>query len=221
MAAIAYLRVSTDEQAQSGLGLEAQIEAIQNAVGTPEAIYRDEGYSGSNAKRPGLLDALDALREGDTLVVAKRDRLARDTFLALWIEKEVKRRKGRIISAAGEGTESEDPAAKLMRTIVDAFAEYERNLIGARTTAALQQKQKRGEKTGGDVPYGFQVADDGIHLHADTDEQLAVDIISELHRRGYSLRQICDELQARGIRTKRGNSTWQPRVISRLIKRAA
>ena len=53
-ASIAYLRVSTDEQANSGLGLDAQLDAIIAAVGQPDAIYRDEGYSGSNPKRPAL-----------------------------------------------------------------------------------------------------------------------------------------------------------------------
>ena len=81
-ASIAYLRVSTDEQANSGLGLDAQLDAIIAAVGQPDAIYRDEGYSGSDPKRPALMDAIDALSAGDVLVVAKRDRLARDTFFS-------------------------------------------------------------------------------------------------------------------------------------------
>ena len=218
---IAYLRVSTDEQAASGLGMDAQLDAITAAQGVPDAVYRDDGFSGSNAKRPGLLEALEALDAGDVLAVAKRDRLARDTFLSLWIEKETKRRGARIVSAAGEGTESDNPANVLMRTIVDAFAEYERNIIGARTVAALAQKRARGEKTGGDVPYGFALADDGIHLEAAQAEQEALDIIFELHRRGWTLRRICGELEARGIRTKTGKTEWKPMVVSRLIKRAA
>lgn len=221
MAAIAYVRVSTDEQANSGLGLEAQLEAIHKAVGRPEAVYRDEGLSGSNPKRPGLLAALEALHEGDALVVAKRDRLARDTFLSLWIEKEAKKRGARILSAAGEGTENDDPASVLMRSIVDAFAEYERNIIAARTAAALAQKKARGEKTGGDVPFGYRLAADGVHLERHDAEAEALEIITELRRRGYSLRAIAAELEARGVPTKKGKTQWQPRVISRILKRAA
>ena len=217
---VAYLRVSTDEQVESGLGLDAQLESIEKAIGTPDKVFRDEGYSGSKANRPALLEALESLKEGDILAVAKRDRLARDTFLALWIEKEAKKRKASIISAAGEGN-GDDPAAVLMRTLVDAFATYERQLIGLRTSAALAQKRKKGEKTGGDCPFGFALDPDGIHLKPNQDEQRAVSIIIELKDRGYTLRQICAELEARGIKTKQGNSTWQPRVISRILDRAA
>ena len=156
MAIIAYIRVSTDEQARSGLGLDAQLDAITKAVGIVQSVYRDEGYSGSNPKRPALHQALNALDKGDILAVAKRDRLSRDMMLALWIEKEAKRRGASIVSAAGEGTESEEPTAVLMRRIVDAFAEYEKNIIGARTAAALEQKRERGEKTGGNVPFGYR-----------------------------------------------------------------
>ena len=76
MATIAYLRVSTDEQASSGLGLEAQLAAIR-AAATPDAVFTDDGYSGSNIERPALHAALSALKKGDVFMVAKRDRLGR------------------------------------------------------------------------------------------------------------------------------------------------
>jgi site-specific DNA recombinase len=220
MANLAYLRVSTDEQAESGLGLEAQLAAIRKAVGEPDAVFRDEGISGSKANRPGLLAALEALGEGDALVVAKRDRLARDTYLALWIEKEAKKRGAQIHSAAGEGN-GNDPAAQLMRTLVDAFATYERQQIGIRTAAALERKRAKGEKTGGDVPFGFSLSEDGIHLEANEREQEALAIIRELRERGYALRAICEELEARGVQTKRGGKKWNSGTVQRILKRAA
>ena len=167
---IAYLRVSTEEQARSGLGLEAQREAIVTHQSELDEVFTDDGYSGSDPNRPALHQAIDALDEGDVLVVAKRDRLARDVYFSAWIEKEVKRRGARIISAAGEGTDNDDPSNVLMRTIVDAFAEYERNLISARTAAAMAQKRKRGEKTGGDVPFGYRLLDGG-RLAVEPEEQ--------------------------------------------------
>jgi len=221
MATIAYLRVSTDEQANSGLGLEAQLEAIEKATGRSTSVFRDEGYSGSNPKRPGLLGALEVLKTGDTLVVAKRDRLARDAYLSCWIEKEVKKRSARVVSAAGEGTDDDDPASILMRRMVDAFAEYERLLIGARTTAALAAKRRRGEKTGGDVPFGYQLDEDGKTLVEDTDEQRVITLVRELRDRGWTLRQIGSELERRGILTKSGKATWNPKTVSSLLKRAA
>ena len=218
---IAYLRVSTGEQAESGLGLEAQLEAITKAAGTPAAVYRDEGYSGSKAPRPGLLEALEALSKGDTLMVAKRDRLARDMMLACWIQKEVKRRGARVVSAAGEGTEGDGPAEVLMGQMIDAFAQYERSVIGVRTAAALQAKRRRGEKTGGDVPFGYRLAEDGKRLVEDEDEQKVVALVSELRGQGWTLRQIGAELVRRGVRTKTGKAEWNPKTVLGLLKRAA
>jgi len=221
MAIVAYLRVSTDEQAESGLGMDAQLQAIEKAVGRPDAVFSDEGYSGSNPKRPGLLAALEALSAGDVLAVAKRDRLARDAYLSAWIEKEAKRRGARVVSAAGEGTDSDDPAAVLMRRMVDAFAEYERLLIGARTTAALAAKRRRGEKTGGDVPFGYRLDGDGKRLIEDADEQRVIALVHELRERGWTLRQIGAEMERRGITTKNGKARWNPKTISALAKRVA
>jgi site-specific DNA recombinase len=219
MAIIAYLRVSTDEQANSGLGLEAQLASITEKVGTPDVIYRDEGYSGSDAKRPALLHALDTLKANDVLAIAKRDRLGRDVFLMAWIEKEVKKCGARITSSAGEGTENDDPASVLMRQIVDAFAEYERNIIGARTASAMAQKKIRGEYTGGDVPFGYSLHSDGIHLVEDPVEQAIIATVNDLRAEGYSLRQIAVNLEQRGI--TRNGQRWHPQTIKNLTRNVA
>ena len=219
MAVLAYIRVSTDEQTASGLGLEAQEAAIRARYDTVASTYRDEGYSGADSKRPALLACIDALRRGDVLAVAKRDRLARDVFLSAWIQKEVKRRGARIESAAGEGTEGDDPASVLLRHVIDAFAEFERAVIGARTSAALQAKAKRGEKTGGTCPIGYTVDQSG-HLAPNEDEQEAVGIICELKACGFSLRQIATRLERDGV-TVRGKTTWHPQTVSNILKKAA
>lgn len=213
--AYAYLRVSTEEQVSSGLGLEAQESAIRARYPDLDNVFCDEGITGADPNRPALMAAMEILGQGDVLVIAKRDRLARDAFLSAWIEKEVKRRGARIVSVAGEGTDDDAPASVLMRRMVDAFAEYERSMIGSRTSAALQAKRKRGEKTGGDVPYGY-VSDKEGRLTPLKREQRAIAIIRELKTRGLSLRQIAAELEQRGVTTKRGNKRWQPRVIARL-----
>ena len=217
MAIIAYLRVSTDEQANSGLGLDAQLAAITEKIGTPDATYRDEGFSGSDPRRPALLDALTSLKTGDVLAVGKRDRLGRDLFLMGWIQKEVKRVGARIVSAAGEGTEADDPASVLMRHIIDSFAEYERNVISMRTVVALAQKRVRGEKTGGDVPFGYTLDADGVHLVEDQAEQAVIGRIKKLRDKGYSLRQISTELEQAGIFTKTGKTRWNPKTVRKLL----
>ena len=222
MAIVAYLRVSTDDQAENGFGMDAQLDSITKKIGVPERTYRDEGLSGKDATRPGLLEALESLRSGDLLAVAKRDRLARDTYLVLWIEKEAKRRGARIVSAAGEGGDGDDPAQVLLRRIVDSFAEYERLIIGQRTAAALKVKRERGEKTGGKyAPFGFRVSDDGVHLERDDREAATVDLIKGLRERGLSLREIAAEMEHRGILTKAGKTRWNPTTVSRILSRAA
>lgn len=130
--AFGYLRVSTSEQSASGLGLESQSAAIIAAaerLRLPLAeSFIDAGVSGGLAleQRPALVAAIHALRRGDVLVIAKRDRLGRDVLNVAMIERLAERRGARIVSAAGEGTDDDGPTSILMRQIIDAFSQYER-----------------------------------------------------------------------------------------------
>lgn len=222
---VAYVRVSTDEQAQSGLGIDAQLSAIEDRIGKPDVVFQDEGYGGADPERPGLRKAIESLRKGDVLAVAKRDRLARDPFLSLFIEKEVKKARASILSAAGEGTESEDPGQILMRRMVDAFAEYERAMIRQRTSAAVcakMQKKKAGhEKTGGCIPFGFDVVQEanGVkRLIENNAEQQAIKAMQAMRERGESLRAICERLNENGVKTKTG-TRWHPKTVRAILKR--
>lgn len=217
--AVAYLRVSTDEQA---LGPEAQRAAIErwaaSAGVTVVAWYEDRGVSGGAAldRRPALLAALDALEThgAGLLVVAKRDRLARDVVLAAMIERLAARASARVVSAAGEGSdEGDDPSALLMRRMVDAFAEYERALIRARTKSALAVKKTRGERVG-QVPFGYRLAADGRNLEADADEQATLAAVRSLRAEGRSLAAIADELNARGVPSR--GARWHKTTIARI-----
>lgn len=218
--AVAYLRVSTDEQ---HLGPEAQRAAVvawaTRAGVEIVAWYEDKGVSGAAAidRRPGLLAALDALPQhaAGLLVVAKRDRLARDVVAAAMIERMAERAGARVTSAAGEG-EGDDPASKLMRTMIDAFAEYERALIAARTSAALQAKAARGEKVGGVQTYGKA---DGIDAERAATERAILDCVRELRAAGMTVRAIADELAARGMRTRTGGRIMHTQV-ARFVKAA-
>ena len=221
MAHLAYLRVSTQDQAESGAGLAAQLDACRRlAEGQADdlvAVFEDQGVSGAKGleARPGLLDAIAALGRGDVLVVAKRDRLGRDPIKVAMIESAVARKGARIVSAAGEGTDGDDPASILMRRMVDAFAEYERLLIGARTKAALGAKKARGERTGS-VPYGYSLAVDGVHLLSIPDEQEVIAEARRLHGAGQSLRAIARELERRGF-VSRAGKVFLAEQVKRLL----
>ena len=89
------------------------------------------------------------------------------------------RRKARIVSTAGEGTDNDDPGSVLMRRMIDAFSEYERLVIKARTRAALAAKRRRGERVG-TVPLGTRLGPDGRSLEACAAEAAAVALVREL-----------------------------------------
>lgn len=218
MATLAYLRVSTTAQAESGAGLDAQLDACTRASGALGGVYRDEGVSGSTGleKRPGLLAAIADLKRGDVLMVAKRDRLGRDPLVVAMIESAVSRKGARIVSAAGEGTDSDSPSDVLMRRMVDAFAEYERLIIGARTKAALGAKKARGERVGG-IPYGYCLTPDGKRLTANETEQEAIRLVRILKDGGESLSAIARALTDKGYKS-RGGGAWHPQTVKNILE---
>lgn len=230
--ALVVARVSTDDQAEAGNGVNAQLDSCK-AWAAREGLellgpFLDEGVSGAAPldKRPGLMAALAELRPGDVLLVAKRDRLGRDPFVIAMIEAAVKRGGGRVVSAAGEGTDGDGPTDVLMRRIVDAFGEYERLVIKARTKAALGAKSRRGERVG-TVPYGFALVDDGrrsmadlpLGLVADPAELETLGTIRGLRDAGMGPRGIARELTRRAIPTKGGAVAWSHTTIIRILAR--
>lgn len=221
--AVGVIRVSKEEQA---LSPEAQRDALARwcADNGAElvAVHEDIDVSGGAPldRRPGLLAALGDLGKlgAGVLLVAKRDRLARDPMVSAMAEAAAGRAGARVVSTAGEGTDGDGPADILMRRMVDAFAEYERLIIGARTKAALAVKRARGERVGS-VPYGYRLADDGTHLEADPAERRAVDLVLELRAEGLTLRAIGERLIAQGY-TPRAGGAWHPGTIARIAKAA-
>lgn len=224
MRAIGYVRVSTDMQAESGLGLAAQRDAIAASAKrlgfTVDALHEDAGLSGKLGidERPALLQAVSELRRGDVLLVAKRDRLGRDVVTVAMIERLVGRKGARVVSAAGEGTDQEGPTGELMRTIVDAFAQYERALIATRTRLALRAKRARGERAG-EIPFGYTLAEDGKTLAAVPAELEALAFARDRRESGASFRLIARELLASGISTKKGGA-WHPETVRSMLAHA-
>lgn len=224
MRAVIYLRVSTDEQSASGAGLNAQLDACRScaerAGWEPVGPFSDEGISGAAPldRRPAMIDAMAAIGRGDVLVVAKRDRLGRDPIAVALIERAITGKGGRVVSAAGEGTDDDSPASVLMRRVIDAVAEYERLVIRARTKAALVAKKRRQERTG-KVPYGHTLAGDGKALVEDPAELEVLDTIRRLKARGLSLRAIALELDRLQVPTKTGRPRWNHFVVSKLLNR--
>jgi site-specific DNA recombinase len=217
---VAYIRVSTSEQR---LGPEAQRDAIRLWCAREGielvTLHQDLGVSGGAdlEDRPGLLMALDDLvtHGAGVLVVAKRDRLARDVGNAAMIERLVGRAGGEIRCADGNGN-GNGPAAMLTKGLLDLFAAHERAVIKARTKAALATKKARGERVGS-IPYGYRLDSDGKRLIVDEHEQEIVKLVKLLRGEGATLMSIGQELSERGY-TPRGRGRWHPDTISRIAK---
>ena len=220
--AVAYLRVSTDDQALGPDAQRASIERWAASAGvTVVAWHADLGVSGATPfdQRAGLQAAvadLETLGAG-LLVVAKRDRLARDLMVSAVVTRLVERLGGTVASADGSGNGSTAEAA-LMRGIIDSFAAYERACIASRTKAALSVKRARGEKLGGSCPIGSATTD-GVQLVTDEREAATVARVLELRAGGVSVRGIAAQLDAEGHVARGGR--WHPTTVARLLARAA
>ena len=149
---IGYLRVSTDEQARSGLGLEAQRERINAEAQHRRLAVRwvvDDGYTAATLDRPGITDALACLRSGEhtTLVVAKLDRLSRSLLDFAGLMERAQREKWNVV-CLDLGIDLATPQGQLMANVMASFAAYERELIRQRTRDALQALKNRGVRLG-------------------------------------------------------------------------
>ena len=220
VAFVAYYRVSTDQQGRSGLGLEGQRAAVEPFVagqnGTVVAEFI-EVESGRKKDRPQLLAALSACRsQRATLVVAKLDRLARNVaFVSNLMESNVEFR------AADMPTVN-----RLTVHILAAVAEEEARMISARTKAALAAAKARGVKLGnprlkaGD----YRMSTRGHHAQALRSRQRAADLLPHVRTSqsegNVSLRQIADDLTAKGIKAPGGGEVWGATQVRRVLERS-
>jgi DNA invertase Pin-like site-specific DNA recombinase len=224
---VAYLRVSTEDQR---LGPEAQRASIESWAAregvTIASWHLDQGVSGSTLPeaRPALLAALAALRthRGGLLVVAKRDRLARDLGVAALVERAVYATGATVATADGSSTVG-GVEGMMLRGMADLFAAVERELIRTRTRNALAAKKARGECVG-EVSYGYRRSDaDPRYVEPDPAEQSVIALARELSAAGLSVRRVADALRDRGIvgRTGRPLSHTQVHRIVRVSPAAA
>ncbi len=227
--AIGYVRVSTEEQTASGLGLadqRARIRAYCQLRGFElTEAYEDAGISGGTplASRPGGARLLAALRRraATHVVMLKLDRGFRHAGDCL-ATVEAWQRTGitlHVIDLGGNAIDTASAAGKFMLTVLAGAAEMERNLTRERTRAALQVKRLRGERISRYAPFGFRL-DAQNHLVLDTWEQGIVQCIRDLHSQGLSLRRIAAELQTRGLYGRR-RQPLSPKTVRAILRRAA
>ncbi len=221
--AIGYVRVSTAGQATDGVSIEAQTARIRawcdcNGY-TLGDVFTDAGISGKRAdNRPGLRRALDAAsKRGAALVVYSLSRLARSTRDAIDIADRLDKSNADLVSLT-ERIDTTTAAGKMVFRMLAVLAEFERDLVSERTTAALAHKRRIGERTGG-IPYGWELADDATTLVAIDAEQAVIADIRDMRTAGKSYRAIAAELTERGVVTKHGNGRWSHQAVARIIRR--
>ncbi len=230
---VSYLRVSTQKQGHSGLGLEAQRAAVEGFLNGGRwkllAEYR-EVESGKRADRPQLQKALQHCKvTGATLVIAKLDRLARDAHFLLGLQ------KAGVKFIAADMPEANEMVVGIMAVI----AQGESKMIRERTKAALAAAKARGVKLGnpnGAVHLkglGNAAAVAAVRVKARRHDKLLADVIKDVRASGCSsLRQIASELNERSIETPRGRTPkrdeegtwrdgWSATAVARLEARLA
>lgn len=214
---VGYVRVSTEEQELGPVAQRAALERWCSSAGARLVAVHEDRLGGSTSveDRPGLLAALDDVRTlgAGTLLVAKRDRLARDVVVAAMIDRLVQRDGARVVSADGVGV-GDGPEAVLMRGLMDLFAQHERLVIRARTRAALAVKKSRGERVSGRAPYGFRF--DGSRVVEDDAEQRVAALVRSLRSERWTLREIVGELEERGVPARSGR--WHTKNVDRIVK---
>ena len=219
---IAYLRVSTDKQADRGISLDVQrVKALAYAelydLELVEIIV-DAGESAKTLDRPGLQKALGMLRDGtaQALLVVKLDRLTRSVAQLGELLDEYFKEGAAALLSVGEQIDTRSAAGRLVLNILASVSQWEREAIGERTAVAMQLKASRGEYTGGEPPFGYRVAADGERIEPDAAEQAAIAIAKTLHAKRVSLRGVARALEARGIRSRTGR-TFAPVQIRRMV----
>jgi DNA invertase Pin-like site-specific DNA recombinase len=223
--AIGYARVSTVEQSQEGISMDVQrakIEAYCALHGLElVGMAEDAGISGKNFKdRPGIRAALDRLDAGeaDALVILKIDRLSRSTKDVLNLVEQVDR-EGWALHSITERLDTATAAGRFVLTILAALSQMEREQIGERTSMALQEKRRRGERLG-TTPFGYTTVAGGggeNELRPDPAEQDVLDRIRAMRAGGLPHFQIAKRLNAEGVPTKRGGR-WHAASVSYIVR---
>ncbi len=225
MNAIGYIRVSTQDQGESGLSLKHQEGKIRSYADAMDIslveVKTDSGHSAKSLNRPAMQEIIGLIknRQVDAIIILKLDRLTR-SVKDLGALVELLEKNGVALISVQDSINTNTAAGRLVLNVLGSVAQWEREAIGERTKAALQVKKSQGQRAG-EVPFGWSLAEDGVTLLINQEEQNALNLMRELRAAGLSYRRIAQELETRGILTKRGGKTWQAKTILNLCQAAA
>lgn len=215
--ACGYIRVSTSDQAENGLSLPLQREAIarycqQHALRLLK-VYEDPGRSGATIERAGLQSLLAEakLRQFKKVVVWRLDRWSRDLYQGLWLSKELLVHGIEVVSIS-EPFNGQDPLTKAMRAIVQTFAELERDTIKSRLWAGRRKRLEQGRFAGGSIPFGYKLDERTGTLRIDPKAAEVVRLVFKLRGKGLTYKVLADEMNRLGHKSPSG-SIWRTSTV--------
>ena len=224
--AAGYARVSTAGQAEHGLGMDIQREAIAEFCAREglELVqnFEDAGVSGANgvADREGWPLLVNGLEAGQfsTVIVLRLDRLARDLMLQENMLANVRELGGELVSVDEPDLCNGDPTRTLFRQMKGAISEYEKAMIVARLKAGRRKKVRQGGYAGGWLPYGYTTEGQGTEARPVVDQHAAETVrrVFAEYLNGASMKRIADGLTADGIPTARGGK-WAQGTIAAIL----
>jgi DNA invertase Pin-like site-specific DNA recombinase len=204
---IGYVRVSTDEQARSGLGAAAQRVKITEAVAREGhelvEMVIDDGQHGTTLQRPGLRQGLEMIAacEADGLIAAKLDRVSRSVIdfatLLAWFDD-----SRATLMILDPVIDTASPSGRLVANVFASVGQWEAEVIGERTTDSLAAKRARGERIG----RAAVIEDPNLTKN-----------IREMRGQGMTLRAIVDRLNSQGVPTLRGSASWQVSAVQSVL----
>lgn len=224
LAVAGYIRVSTEEQGQSGLSVESQRTAIMNIAaaqfpGRAVSVFEDVA-TGRTDKRPGFRSLRGHIAAGvlRAIIVTDLDRLCRNLTDAVSLLDELQRRDVFLV-AMGQGLDTGSPMGRLIALQLLSFAEFESRMISARTKRAQARARDLGKKGPGHRPFGWRVDGEG-KLVVDMFEQAAIKVGLAARARGDSWRAIAALLESGGYKTVTGGA-WTPEGCRAVLVAAA
>lgn len=226
-----YIRVSTEEQVEHGHSIEAQEARLLEEAkrkGWHLVVYKDEGYSAKNEKRPDYQNLLKDLEEGklDGVAVVRLDRLWRSLLGSLKAIELICHDWKRSLVSLNEQVDTTTPAGRAMLNMVLTFAQLERETTSSRVNEAGKHRARQG-KWAGNTPFGYRIFDkkklrvaEKGKLAVDEDQARTVREIFKMFLEKRTVRGVCLTLNERGIRTKR-DDTWAIESVRRVLTNSA